>query len=106
MFSINIIMVSENILLMENFTETSQQQKANQFWNTHFHDLLETPINEQYALEVNLWDRLQTTLALQDKDTLRAIALTRIAIPIQSTHMAIQIIRLAKHAINNINKHS
>ena len=91
---------------MEDFKEMTQQQKSNQFWNTHFHDLLDTPISEQYALEVNFWDRLQTALASQDKETLRAIALTRIAIPIQSTNMAVHVIRLAKQAINNINKHS
>jgi len=87
---------------MEDFKEMTQQQKANQFWNTHFQDLLDTPIDEQVALEVNLWNRLQTALASQDKETLKAIALTRIALPIQATDMALRIIRLAKHEINNI----
>ena len=87
---------------MENFKAMTQQQKANQFWTTHFQDLLDTPIDEKIALEVNLWDRLQTAFASQDKDTLKAIALTRIIIPIQATDMALRIIRLAKREIDNI----
>lgn len=87
---------------MQNAERMAQQQLANQFWKTHFDDLLDTAINEQYAIEINLWQRIQDTFATQDKDTLRAVALTHIAIPIQSTSMALQIIRLAKQAINQI----
>lgn len=87
---------------MQNAERMRQQHLANQFWQTYFDDLLETKIDDQYALEINLLQRLQDTFATQDKDTLRAVALTHIAIPIQSTHMAVQIIRLAKQAINRI----
>lgn len=78
------------------------QQKADQFWDKHFHDLQNVPIDEQTALEANLWERLQTTFVTEDKDTLRAVALTRIAIPIQSTDMFFRIVKLAKRAIDNI----
>lgn len=65
--------------------------------------MLDTPITEQVALDVQLWDRLQTVFASQDKDTLQTIAMTRIEVPIQSTGMALRIIRLAKRAIDTIN---
>lgn len=85
---------------MEDFKGLTQQEKANQFWNTHFHDLLDTTIDEQVALDINLWERLQTAFTSQDKDTLWAIVLMRIEIPIQTTDMALRVIRLAKHAID------
>jgi hypothetical protein len=87
---------------MEHAKEMEQQQTADQFWNKHFHDLLNIPVDEQYALEVNLWKRLQTAFATEDKDTLRAVALTRITIQIQSTDMFFRIVKLAKRAIDNI----
>jgi len=39
---------------MQNAERIAQQQTANQFWETHFEDLLETPITEQVALGINL----------------------------------------------------
>jgi hypothetical protein len=86
---------------MENFKDLTQQQKANRFWNTYFHDLLDSPIDEQVAIDINLWERLQTAFTSQDKDTLWAVVLMRIEIPIQTTDMALRVIRLAKRAIDN-----
>ena len=51
---------------MERMQE-NQQQTADQFWNTHFQDLMDTPIDEAYALEVHLWDRLKVAFASQEK---------------------------------------
>jgi len=86
---------------MQDAERIAQQQTAKHFWETHFEDLLDTPITEQVALDINLWERLQDTFAIQDKDTLWAVIATRIVIPIQSTQMAMQIIRLAKRAIDS-----
>ena len=47
---------------MENFKAMAQEQKAQQFWNTHFQDLLDTPLDEQTALNVGLWGTSSTCI--------------------------------------------
>lgn len=78
---------------MENIQDNQKQAKANQFWETHFSHLMGEPIDERYALQIDFWTKLKTAF---EAETIDAVMLSKIALPIANASTHLKIVTLAK----------
>ena len=74
--------------------ENQKQQIANQFWETHFADLVH--FEEKQALDVQFWGKLQTALEDCDIDTVHAVIYSKPSIEVSTGDIYIRIVKTAK----------
>ncbi len=72
------------------------QQTSDQFWQTHFPQLVDKLLDERTALDIEFWDQLQNALETEDIDTLDAIMLAKPAVKITTGDMYVKIVKMAK----------
>lgn len=76
--------------------ETIQHQLADEFWMTHFPELVDTVLTERQALESEFWVKLQEAFAASDPDTLWAIIFTNLPMRVEVTSMYTRIVTSSK----------
>lgn len=77
--------------------EYQKQHTADLFWQTYFSDLLDVPLTEQQAQDINFWDELQRALDVSEIETIKAVILSKPAVKITTGEMYKRIVRIAKH---------
>lgn len=80
---------------MEN-TKQQKQAKADQFWQTHFAEYMDTAIDEVDSLQSDFLDKLRTTFESVDIETIEDVIVSKIAIRIMTADMHLKVIKVAK----------
>lgn len=86
--------------------ENVQKELSDQFWNTHFPNLLEEKFDECDAIQINFWENLKHALEDVDIETVKAVMLSIPAIKIASNEMYGKIVKVAKRVWDTKRKSS
>jgi len=84
--------------------ENIRQRQSDQFWQTHFEDLLDTPFDEGDAQQMDFWDILHDTLTRVDEETVKAVMVSKPIIGITSGAMYLRIVKTAKRVWDKRNR--
>ena len=58
-------------------------------------------INERYALQIDFWTKLKTAFEAETIETIDAVMLSKITLPIANADMHLKIVTLAKQIWDN-----
>ena len=78
--------------------ENINTKLAYQFWNDNFPELIDGVLTEDHAQKINFWDQLQTAYDAAESDTLWAILLSNLPMPLEFQGMFSRIKKVAKLA--------
>jgi hypothetical protein len=81
---------------VDTIEQVEQQKKAAKFWQAHFAQYIENPIDEQIALNIDFWGKLHDALESEAIDVVDAVIFSSVSINITTTEMYLRIVRTAK----------
>lgn len=81
---------------MDATKQAEYKKKSIVFWKNYFEEYLEDRMDEQVALNIGFWNKLQTALESESLDVIYAVMLAPPEIHITESSQHVRIVRIAK----------